>query len=468
LSTEQTRTDSTAADPGGAEGSAGPGDTAPGETDRRPAALSGWTVLFFAVAGGVAVANVYFAQPLLVSMGRDFALSPATVGLVITATQVGYGVGLFLLVPLGDVVNRRRLIVGQFLLIAVSLAAVGSASGTAALLAGMAAVGLLAVVTQALVAYAATLAGPARRGRVVGLVTSGVVVGILCARAASGALADLAGWRAVYFTAAALALAIGLAAHRVLPRPAPTVLAPAALAPTGPTRPGRAVPYRRLLGSVFVLFRREPVFRARAVLALLVFGAFSTLWSSLALPLSAPPLALSHTAIGAFGLVGVAGAVAAVPAGRLNDRGLAGWTTGVALVLLTGSWAAIALTPRSLWALAAGAVLLDLAVQAVHVTNQSLIFELQPAAGSRLIGGYMIFYSVGSGAGAIGSTAVYAVAGWLGVCALGGTLSALALLWWAATTSAKKHGFRAITSCPEPVAADGGVSDQARCPSRPR
>ncbi|HWN32586.1 MAG TPA: MFS transporter, partial [Pseudonocardia sp.] len=328
---------------------------------------------------------------------------------------------------------------------------------TAALLAGMAAVGLLAVVTQALVAYAATLAGPARRGRVVGLVTSGVVVGILCARAVSGALADLAGWRAVYFAAAALALAFGLAAHRVLPRPAPTVsapvasvmagLAPAASVPTpsapgdlGP--PGRALPYRRLLGSVLVLFRREPVFRARAVLALLVFGAFSTLWSSLALPLSAPPLALSHTAIGAFGLVGVAGAVAAVPAGRLNDRGLAGWTTGVALVLLTGSWAAIALTPRSLWALAAGAVLLDLAVQAVHVTNQSLIFELQPAAGSRLIGGYMIFYSVGSGAGAIGSTAVYAFAGWLGVCALGGTLSALALLWWAATISTKKRGFQ--------------------------
>jgi predicted MFS family arabinose efflux permease len=393
----------------------------PGEPDQG-ARLSRAATLFFAVAAGIAVSNVYFAQPLLVSIGHDFGLGAGALGLVVTATQVGYGIGLFLLVPLGDLVNRRRLIVAQFGLMALALLAAAAAPDVLVLLAGMAAVGLLAVVTQALVAFAAALAGPARRGQVVGTVTSGVVIGILSARAVSGALADLAGWRAVYLASAALAMAIGLAAHRVLPGGGPAG-----------TSVGTPMPYRRLLGSTVELLRRERTFRFRGMLALLTFGAFSTLWSCLALPLSAPPLSLSHTAIGAFGLIGVAGAVAAVPAGRLNDRGFARWTTGGALILLTVSWLPISLAGQSLWALAGGVVLLDLAVQTVHVTNQSLVLELAPDAGSRLIGGYMIFYSVGSGVGAIASTAAYAFAGWTAVCGLGAALSLLALLLWGCT-----------------------------------
>ena len=404
-----------------------PTHTAPTHTAPITAApvrdrLTRLTTLFFAVAAGIAVSNVYFAQPLLVSIGQDFGLSAGVLGLVVTATQVGYGVGLFLLVPLGDMVNRRRLIVAQFGLMAIALLAAGAAPNALVLLAGMAAVGLLAVVTQALVAFAAALARPERRGRVVGTVTSGVVIGILSARAVSGALADLAGWRAVYFASAALVMVIAVAAHRVLPRGGPAG-----------SSVGSRMPYRRLLGSTVALLRQERTFRLRGTLALLTFGAFSTLWSCLALPLSAPPLSLSHTAIGAFGLIGVAGALAAVPAGRLNDRGHARWTTGGALILLTLSWLPIGLAGHSLWALAGGVVLLDLAVQTVHVTNQSLILELAPDAGSRLIGGYMIFYSVGSGVGAIASTAAYAFAGWTAVAVLGAALSLLALLLWAAT-----------------------------------
>jgi predicted MFS family arabinose efflux permease len=404
----------------------GPGTapTHPAPTHRAQtrARLTRLTTLFFAVAAGIAVSNVYFAQPLLVSIGLDFGLSAGVLGLVVTATQVGYGLGLFLLVPLGDMVNRRRLIVAQFGLMAIALLAAGAAPNAVVLLAGMAAVGLLAVVTQALVAFAAALAEPDRRGRVVGTVTSGVVIGILSARAVSGALADLAGWRAVYFASAALVMVIAVAAHRVLPRGGP---AGASV--------GTRMPYLRLVGSTVELLRRERTFRLRGTLALLTFGAFSTLWSCLALPLSAPPLSLSHTAIGAFGLIGVAGALAAVPAGRLNDRGYARWTTGGALTLLTLSWLPIGLAGHSLWALAGGVVLLDLAVQTVHVTNQSLILELAPDAGSRLIGGYMIFYSVGSGFGAIASTAAYSLAGWTAVSVLGAALSLLALWVWATT-----------------------------------
>ncbi|MGW6054488.1 MFS transporter [Streptomyces sp. NPDC055189] len=381
--------------------------------------LSRGAVALFAVACGAAVANVYFSQPLLVTMGHDLAMSPALVGSVVTLTHVGYGLGLFFLVPLGDVADRRRLIVAQLLFLVLALVVVATAHTAVILLAGMAATGLLAVVTQTLVAFAASLARPAGRGRVVGLVTSGVVIGILLARTASGLMADLAGWRSVYLASASLTALLALVLYRVLPSrsgAAPTTLR-----------------YGQLLRSTVTLFARERLLRLRALFGLLVFAAFSTLWSSIALPLSEAPYFLSHSAIGALGLIGVAGALAATVAGRLNDRGLSRRTTGVALSLLTVSWLSLAFTPSSLWALAAGVILLDLAVQAVHVTNQTLIYELHPDAGSRLIGGYMVFYSIGSATGAITATTLYDLAGWGAVCALGAAFSLLGLALWAFT-----------------------------------
>ncbi|WP_435857616.1 MFS transporter [Streptomyces olindensis] len=381
--------------------------------------LSRGVVLLFAVACGAAVANVYFSQPLLVTMGHDLAMSPALVGSVVTLTHVGYGVGLFFLVPLGDVADRRRLVVAQLLLLVAALAVVAAARTAALLLAGMAAVGLLSVVTQTLVAFAASLAPPAERGRVVGLVTGGVVIGILLARTASGLLADLAGWRSVYLASASLTALLALVLHRVLPRHSDT--------------PPAALRYGQLLRSTITLFARERLLRLRALFGLLIFAAFSTLWSSVALPLSEAPYFLSHSAIGALGLIGVAGALAATAAGRLNDRGLSRRTTGIALALLVASWLPLSFTRGSLWALAVGVVLLDLAVQAVHVTNQTLIHALHPDAGSRLIGGYMVFYSVGSATGAVAATSLYSVAGWGAVCALGAAFSCVGLVLWACT-----------------------------------
>ncbi|KFZ78393.1 transporter [Amycolatopsis sp. MJM2582] len=369
-------------------------------------------VLLFAVAAGTAVATIYFAQPLLVTMGAELGIASSTVGGIVTLTQLGYGLGLFLLVPLGDLLDRRRLVAGLLTLLAIAELVAATAVNGLTLFAGMAAIGVLAVVTQLLVAFAASLAVPAERGRVVGLVTTGVVLGILLARTVSGTLADLAGWRAVYVVSAAVTVVIAIVLYRILPA----------------TAPGKTMNYGRLLRSTLSLFAEEPVFRTRGTLALLIFAAFGTLWSSVALPLSED--GLSHTAIGAFGLAGAAGALAAAPAGRLADRGRARWTTGLALGLLLLSWLPLGFTRTSLWALVVGAILLDLAVQAVHVTSQTLIYPLRPDAGSRLIGGYMIFYSVGSGLGAIGSTAVYAVAGWTGVCLLGAAFSALALVVW--------------------------------------
>lgn len=377
--------------------------------------LKSSVVLLFAIACGLAVGNVYYAQPLLDVMAEAFTMSPATIGIVITLTQIGYGLGLVLLVPLGDLLNRRRLIVTQTLLSAAALLMIALAPDSAWLLLGMTLIGLLAVVTQVLVAYAATLAIPAQRGRVVGVVTSGIVVGILLARTIAGAMADLAGWRAIYLLSAGLTLLMALLLLRVLPRDE------AAQPPSG---------YVELIASVFSLFRQEPVLRQRAILALLTFASAMVLWTPMVLPLAAPPLSLSHSEIGLFGLAGAAGALAAARAGHLADRGLGQWVSGLSLLLMLASWLPIALTQSSLWALLLGVITLDLGLQAVHVTSQSMIYNVRPEAQSRLTAGYMLFYSIGSALGSITSTAMYAWGGWTGVCLLGAAINAMALGYW--------------------------------------
>ncbi|KPG97810.1 MFS transporter [Pseudomonas sp. RIT-PI-r] len=377
--------------------------------------LNSSVVLLFAVACGLAVGNVYYAQPLLDAMAEAFAMSPASIGIVITLTQTGYGIGLVLLVPLGDLLNRRWLIVTQNLLSVVALLMIAWAPNSAWLLLGMTLTGLLAVVTQVLVAYAATLADPAQRGRVGGVVTSGIVVGILLARTAAGAMADLAGWQAIYLLSAGLTLLMTLLLFGVLPKDEP---------------PQPDTTYVALIASVFSLFRQEAVLRQRAILALLTFASAMVLWTPMVLPLSAPPLSLSHSEIGLFGLAGAAGALAAARAGHLADRGLGQWVSGLSLLLMLASWLPIALTGSSLWALLLGVITLDLGLQAVHVTSQSMIYSVRPEAQSRLTAGYMLFYSIGSAGGSIASTAMYAWAGWAGVCLLGAGINAVALGYW--------------------------------------
>jgi predicted MFS family arabinose efflux permease len=377
-------------------------------------------VALLSVACGLAVADVYYSQPLLELIGAQFGMSRASVGIIGTVTQIGYGAGLLLIVPLGDRVNQRRLVVGQLTLSAVALGAVAVAPNAALLLAGLTAVGALAVVAQVMVAYAADLADPDERGRVVGVVTSGIVIGILVARTVSGTLADLAGWRSVYAVSAGATLVLSGLLHGVLPRLA---------------EPRDRIPYSRLIGSVFTLFAQERTLRTRAVLALLIFGAFVVLTTPMVLPLSAPPFSLSTTQVGLFGLAGAIGALGASRAGRSADRGHAQRTTGVGLALMLGAWLPIVWLPHGLWTLVIGMLVIDFGLQSVHVTNQSLIYRIRPEARSRLAAGYMLFYSIGSGTAAIVSTVVYAHAGWSGVCLLGALISLTALVFWSFTTT---------------------------------
>ncbi len=374
-------------------------------------------VTLLACASGLSVANVYYAQPLLDALATDFGIGHAAVGGVITATQVGCALALLLLVPLGDRMDRRRLMGLQLAALVFALVGVSLARSPGALLAGMLAVGLLGTaMTQGLIAYAATAAAPGERGRVVGAAQGGVVIGLLLARVQAGVIADLAGWRGVYLVSAAVMLALGAVLWRVLPAQLP---------------PAQRLSYPRLIVSMLTLLRQDRVLQIRGLIALLMFAAFSIFWSALVLPLSAPPHGLSHTLIGAFGLVGVVGALAAARAGHWADRGRGQWVSGAALALLLASWLPLSLATRSLWWLVVGIVALDLAGQAIHVTNQSMVLRTQPQAHSRLVGCYMLFYAVGSGLGAIASTAAYAASGWPGVCLLGAAVSGLALVFWA-------------------------------------
>jgi predicted MFS family arabinose efflux permease len=386
--------------------------------------LPRFAAILYAIVCGSAVATVYFAQPLLEAIAEEFGISPAVIGTVVTVTQLCYALGLFFVVPLGDLLDPRRLVTGMMIGSAAALSIVALSSNALLLFLGIGLTGFLAVVAQVLVALATHRSSPGRRGHNIGLVTSGIVLGILLARTFAGALADLAGWRSVYTVSAVIML--GMACVFLFVTPA---------VPSPPRR----ISYPGLLRSVKDLFVQIPLLRARALLAFLIFTNFSILWSSMVLPLSTPPLSLSHTAVGLFGLAGAAGAVAAGRAGRLADRGLGQRTTGVALLLLLVSWLPIGLLGTSLWLFAAGVVMLDFAVQAVHVTNQSMILSVRPEARSRLTAGYMIFYSCGSAAGAAASTLVYSWAGWTGVCLLGALVSAGTLIFWIQTR--KTSGF---------------------------
>ncbi|MFE9751081.1 MFS transporter [Saccharothrix saharensis] len=361
----------------------------------------------------MAVAGVYAGQPVLESTGRDLGVARESVGWFVAAGQLGYLVGLVLLVPLGDVLDRRRLIAAHLGLVAVGLAVAAFAPVAWVAFSGLVVAGVFAVVVQTTVAYAASISPPGERGRNLGVVTSGVVVGILGARVVTGGLANLWGWRSGYLVLAVLAAVLGVLALVALP----------ADVRTGDRRYGQVV---RSLGGLFA----EPAFLGRGLIAFFLFASFGTLWSGLALPLAGGPWHLGEAQIGLFGIAGLAGALGAARSGRWADRGNGGRVTGAALVLLLGSWLAIGQLGWSLLLLVVGVVVLDFAVQAVHVGNQHVLTTAYPDRTSSVIGGYMVFYSLGSAFGATATTALFDLAGWPGSAVLGAALALCALATW--------------------------------------
>lgn len=377
--------------------------------------LSPALILLMSVATGLAVASNYYAQPLLDTIARAFSLSASSAGFIVTAAQLGYAAGLLFLVPLGDMFERRRLIVSMTLLAAGGMLITASSQSLGRMILGTALTGLFSVVAQILVPLAATLAAPEKRGKVVGTIMSGLLLGILLARTVAGLLASLGGWRTVYWVASVLMVVMAFALWRGLPK----------------VKQENHLNYPQLLGSVFSLFTQDKLLRTRALLGCFTFANFSILWTSMAFLLASPPFNYSEGVIGLFGLAGAAGALGARPAGGLADKGKSHLTTSAGLVLLLLSWAAIWYGHISVLSLIVGILVLDLTVQGVHITNQTVIYRVKPEARNRLTAGYMTSYFIGGAAGSLISASAWQHSGWTGVCVVGTVVAAINLLiWW--------------------------------------
>ncbi len=387
-------------------------------------------VLVLALTAGVAVANLYYAQPLLPTIAREFEVGSGTAGLVITVSQLGYAAGLAFIVPLGDLVDRRRLVSGALAVTALALAGVAGAPGIPVFLGLAGVIGLGSVMAQIAVPLAAELAGPENRGRVVGTVMTGLLLGILLGRTAAGLVAQVAGWRAVYLFGATLTGLAALMVRRELP-------------PEG-RRP--AIAYGELLRSVGHLVRTEPLLVRRCLYGALAFASFTGLWTSLPFLLAAPPYRYGAATIGLFGLVGAAGASCAVLFGRLADSGRVRLASGASALTIAAAYAVLGVGRESLPALLAGILVLDLGVTALHVLNQSTIYGLRAEAGSRLNSAYMTSFFLGGAAGSAASAALYGGVGWTGVCVFGAALGAAAFGLWVTEGGARQSGWKGLST----------------------
>ena len=398
--------------PAGASASAtGSSATGPSGAKLYGAGLSGGLVLAMAVATGAIVANLYYAQPLLHELAASFGVGSAAASTVVTCTQVGYAAGLLLVVPLGDLHPRRWLVVMIFFVAAVSLVVCAVAPSFWLFEVGSVLAGCASVAGQVMVPFAADLATPERRGRVVARIMTGLLMGILLARTVAGLIAQAAGWRAIYWISAALMVVFALWLRRLLP--------------VEPQRP--KVRYTTLVASSVRLLFDEPLLRRRAWHGACGFACFSVLWTALAFLLSGSPYHYSNAVIGLFGLAGVGGVAAANLAGKLADAKRTGPTTVVAGLLLAGSFALLAAGKTSLGFLLAGIVVLDIGTQGMQITNQAVIYALAPEARSRINSAYMFCYFVGGAIGSVATGAVLAADGWDGICLLGAGFAALTL-----------------------------------------
>jgi HAD superfamily hydrolase (TIGR01509 family) len=373
-----------------------------GPPREAPTVLSNRLVTAMAIATGAIVANIYYAQPLLHQVALSFSVGSTQASLVVTCAQIGYAVGLVLVVPLGDRHPRRTLVVGIFVVNAAWLSLAGAAPSLWLFEIANIAIGAASVAGQVMIPFAADLADPARRGRVVARLMTGLLIGVLGARTVSGLVAQVAGWRAIYFISAGLMLVLAGVLRSVLPAEQP--------------RP--AIRYRSLVGASFALLATEPVLRRRAFDGACQFAAFSALWTSLAFLLSGAPYHYSKAVIGLFGLLGIAGVLAANVAGKLADLQRTRIVTTVSAAVLTGSFGLLALGRTSVLALVAGVLLADAGAQGVQITNQAIIYTVSEAR-SRVTSAYMVCFMAGGALGSVTSGAVYAAFGWHGVCALG-------------------------------------------------
>jgi predicted MFS family arabinose efflux permease len=358
--------------------------------------MSGMMTLLFAVVSAAAVGNLYWAQPLLVTIAGSFGISVGAAGTLVTATQIGYATGIVLIVPLGDVLVRSRLIPGVMLCSAVALVGAAASPTYHVLLIALTVLGMTTVAGQLLIPFAGDRARPEERGRTVGTIVSGILIGILLSRTISGFIADMLGWRAVYLLAAIVTASFSLLLARILPGEA--------------RRPH--IDYRSLLASVLAVVRRHRSVQATLVIGATAFSTFTMFWTGLTFLLSAPPFSYTLSQIGLMGLVGLAGSLAARKIGWLHDRGHSAAGTGAALVLALVSLAIGLAGAAHLFAVVASVLLFDVAIQAVNVLNQTRLFSIEPSARSRLNTAFVASNFLGGAVGSAAAGILWTTGGW--------------------------------------------------------
>jgi predicted MFS family arabinose efflux permease len=391
-------------------------------------------ILIMAAACGLAVANLYYHQPLLAEIGHAFNADEGKMGLVSTATQLGYAAGMLAFVPLADLFERRRLIVLLMAAVTASLILAALAPTLPLLVAASFLVGLTTVVPQILIPLAAAIAAPEKRGKVIGALYTGLLLGILLARTASGFIGEHFGWRSAFWAAAVISLLTGLVLWKTLPL----------------SRPPQSLRYRHLMASLFTLLRQHAELREAAFVGGMIFAAFSAFWTTLAFLLAGQPYHLGPRAAGLFGLIGAAGALIAPVAGRLADKRGPRFVVGCAIATALAAYLILWSGSIHLAALVLGVILLDAGVQAAQVTNQTRIFALAPAAQGRINTLYMIAYFSGGALGSFAGSTGWRLAGWPGVCAAGLTLLTLAA---AARTAAHLRSRLRSGTIPQPAAS---------------
>lgn len=379
-------------------------------TDQRIPELTRARTFAMAVCAGIAVANIYYNQPLLGLIEANYPNSSA-IGLIPTATQFGYAVGLLLLVPLGDLVERRRLIAVQFVVLAAALAFAALAPSTLALIAASLILGVAATVAQQIVPFAATLADDRTRGAAVGTVVSGILGGILLSRTIAGFVGSHFGWREMFWLGAPLALGAAALVRLILPRHHPT----------------QTIGYAAALRSLVHLLVEEPALRLAAATQAMLFASFIAFWTVLSLHLQEPAFGLGPEIAGLFGIIGASGILAAPLAGRVADKRGPHLVIAIAAAISLSSWIAFA-GWNTVAGLTVGVVLLDVGVNAALVSNQHLIFALRPEARSRLNTVFMTAMFIGGSFGSLGASWAYAHLSWLGVCGYGAALGTAGLL----------------------------------------
>ena len=374
--------------------------------------LSRPLLLTMAVASGVAVANLYYNQPMLADMARTFQASPRSIGLVATFTQIGYALGMPLFIPLGDFVERRRLVVCLFLAVACALAVAALSQHLAQLIVASFFIGLTTVIAQILIPFAADLSTPAEQGRTIGAIMSGALLGILLARTLSGFISHHFGWRTMYWIAAGMALLFAALLWAELP----------------PVRPRSGGSYTQLIRSIWKMAATIPKLRQVSLVGAMLFAAFSAFWTTLVFLLESAPYHYGSQAAGLFGLIGAVGAFIAPVAGRLSDRRSPRFVVGGAIVIVLVSYLMFWIFGLHLWGLVVGVILLDMGVQAAQVGNQSRVLSLRPDARYRVNTVYMISYFTGGSIGSLLGSWSWGKWHWAGVCAAGIALIVVAAI----------------------------------------